>query len=163
MIERDANIDIDNENGNTPLMVATSPFNSGSIEAFQILLENGAEISTRNSEQHTVLMIAAARGKGAVIECLLRCKSDSYINEVEEIGDSIELAIKRLYDRKAKLKPLLDFCSNNNPGDGRYDAALSSALSLAKSRSRPDFVSLLLEHGAVDLDPGDTVETAHTV
>jgi ankyrin repeat protein len=91
-------------------------------------------------------MIAASQYNHGFFEYLLQSKSDLYINEVEEIGDALNLAASSGGLKSVKL--LLKFFGKMDPRDGRFNAALSVALSSATSKGRLDIIPLLLEYGA---------------
>jgi ankyrin repeat protein len=148
LVDNGADIDMTDCDGNTALMHAAI---SSSLEGFKMLVQRGANIRTRNSKRLTVLMIAADHYNHDFIEYLLQSKSDLYINEVEEIGDALNLAASN--GRLEIVKPPLEFFSKMDPRDGRFNAALSVALSSATSKGRSDIISLLREYGAQEAEP----------
>jgi len=149
LVDNGADIHMTDCDGNTALMHTAS---TGSLKGFKILVQHGANIRTRNSKRLTVLMIAAGLyNRHDFIEYLLQSKSYLYINEAEEIGDALNLAASN--GRLEIVKLLLEFFSKMDPRDGRFNAALSMALSSATSNGHSDIVSLLREYGAEEAEP----------
>jgi ankyrin repeat protein len=151
LIKHGADINMTDCDGNTALMHIANIQHAELLEGVKILVQNGANIRTRNSKRLTVLMIATNHYEFGVIEYLLQSKSDLYINEVEEIGDALNLASSRGLLENVKL--LLEFFCKIDPRDGRFNAALSVALSSATSNGHLDIISLLLEYGAEEAEP----------
>jgi ankyrin repeat protein len=151
LVDNGADINMTDCDGNTALMHTTRARYAGGLEGIKILVQNGADVRNRNSNRLTVLMIAAGRYDFGVIEYLLQSKSDLYINEVEEIGDALNLASSS--GRLKDVKLLLEFFCKIDPRDGRFNAALSVALSSATSNGHLDIISLLLEYGAEEAEP----------
>jgi ankyrin repeat protein len=152
LVDNGADIDITDCDGNTALMLAASKgYSLTTLDGFKILVQHGANIRTRNSKRLTVLMIAASQYNHGFFEYLLQNKSDLYTNEVEEIGDALNLAASN--GRLKIVKLLLEFFGKMDLRDGRFNAALSVALSSATSKGHLDIIPLLLEYGAEETEP----------
>ena len=65
LLERGANPNAQNDNGNTPMMVAARmPITGSRITAVDILLEKGADLTVRNQRGLTAIGIAKRRRRG---------------------------------------------------------------------------------------------------
>jgi ankyrin repeat protein len=97
-------------------------------------------------------MVASKGYQHKFVGYLLQQKHKFYINQVEEIENSLYIAVRNR--RLETVKLLLEFLSKMDSIDSRrYDAALSLALSSAKSEPpSPAITSLLLDYGAKELD-----------
>ena len=64
MLQNNAQIDIQNHAGDTPLHVAA---NSGRIEIFTQLLQQGADINAKNKTGNSPLHVATNEGHGEIV------------------------------------------------------------------------------------------------
>lgn len=153
LVERGADIEAVDVDGNTVLMVV-SRHPKQPLEAIQYLLGRQAEISTMNFKGCTTLMIAAGCGHDLVVKCLLQSRTSQYLEEVEEIWSSLQLATQKGYVETVRV--LLKF-SKKNIGS-HYQWLLSAVLSVENLKENPDIVNLLEEYGATFAPPAQETD-----
>lgn len=72
------NVNIVNQEGDSPLMVAAKV---GNLRILDIILSHNPDINARNQEGKTALMIAAESGQSQVVEKLLAHKADPTLKD----------------------------------------------------------------------------------
>ncbi|KAH9206061.1 hypothetical protein DL95DRAFT_469966 [Leptodontidium sp. 2 PMI_412] len=107
-----------------------------------------------NFKGWTTLMIAAGCGHDLVVKCLLQSRTSQYLEEVEEIWSSLQLATQKGYVETVRV--LLEF-SKKNIGS-HYQWLLSAVVSVENSKENPDIVNLLEEYGATFAPPAQETD-----
>lgn len=74
LIENDANVNVADVNGNTPLVFIINK--TGNLKVIQRLLEKGARVNLQNRTGETALMYAAWHGHLAIVQLLLENRAD---------------------------------------------------------------------------------------
>ena len=136
--ENDNKVDLEvrNEGGFTPLMVAAIRKNSYAIK---VLLEHGANINAEDKDGMTALMYAARYNSANEIGILLKFRARTYIGNGKS---ACMFAV--LYNSKDVIKELLA----NMPSIDTEDKYNQTALSMALEGNRVFAIRTLLEHGA---------------
>ena len=75
LIEKGADVNITDANGNTPLIFIINK--TGNLEITELLLEKGAAVNTQNRSGETALMYAAWRGHINIVRFLLENRADA--------------------------------------------------------------------------------------
>lgn len=84
LIEQNANLDIQDFNGNTPLLVACR---DGNIELVKLFLENNANLNIENENEETAVLIACIKGYNDIAMLLIKNNAD--INKKDILGRSV--------------------------------------------------------------------------
>jgi ankyrin repeat protein len=173
LLERGANVDVVDQNGDNALMITTSVY-QGSPEIVQLLVAKGINLDTQNKKGTTGLMIAASSGKTDIVNLLL--DKGANLNLVDLNGETaldhaiadgqIELA-KSLFARAAISKnnykteaemlravtnaALLEAASRGNLNDIKKQLAAGADIN---TRSRAGLTPLMLAlfYGSVRLE-----------
>ena len=99
LLEKGAQIDLQDSTGLSPLMVSCS---SGHTELTRILLVRGANVNLLNEEGITALMISSKKGDTEIVELLLKYKADVNIESVNG-NNAIQLSRENNHDPVTKL------------------------------------------------------------
>lgn len=71
LLQKGAELERKDRNGNTPLLLACESSLSGSEDAAIALLNNGANVNVTNASRKSAAMLAAKTGKAKVFELLV--------------------------------------------------------------------------------------------
>ena len=146
-LERGINVNVTDEGGYTPLMVAVASPEPG-VEMLRLLLENGADINAATGEGgDTALSLAIMHGTVEKVDALLEAGAD--VNYWREGG--YDALIDALHSRSmtegAPLLPLVELLLRHEaPVLGESEHG-ESALSVASYAGRMDVVQRVLEAG----------------
>ena len=99
LLEKGAQIDLQDSTGLSPLMVSCS---SGHTELTRILLVRGANVNLLNEEGITALMISSKKGDTEIVELLLKYKADVNIESLNG-SNAIRLSRENNHDPVTKL------------------------------------------------------------
>ena len=161
LLDHNADVNVRDKRGNTPLHVAVSTGN-GHLDICRILLNHNAEVNSQNHHGSTPLLIASERGP-ELVQLFLDHNADPRARDGD--GDTLlhcaALAgrlkvVRLLLERNADLN--VEVNSRNNKG--------STPLHLASAgyhEGNPDIVRLLLDHGADSQARNLSGETAFEV
>ncbi|HXJ72932.1 MAG TPA: ankyrin repeat domain-containing protein, partial [Candidatus Dormibacteraeota bacterium] len=136
LIERNANVNLENQK-NTALLVAA---NNGFKSIVELLLAKGADISATDARERTALHIAAADNRKEIAEVLLARKAD--LNARSSEGSPLYLAVQRGLVNMASL-----LISRGADVDAKGPNGLT-ALVQAIANLNQGLVELLLDHKA---------------
>ncbi|NVO20245.1 MAG: ankyrin repeat domain-containing protein [Bacteroidetes bacterium] len=122
LIDNNANLNYNqSEEQNTPLLLAIL---SGKDNIVQVLLNNDAEVSKRNSDGNTAMHLAAMNSKYAIILQILQKKGDVNVQNNEGYTPSmfcVSATNSNVYDRITTLRILFtagaDFSIKNSKGE----------------------------------------------
>lgn len=84
LLSKGADINLPDENGLTPLIVAAS---EGKFDAVKLLLENEADIDQEERNGVTALMVASAQGHPKIVQLLL--DNDAYVDVISSNGPQL--------------------------------------------------------------------------
>ncbi len=115
LLEEGANIDIKDQNKNTPLHLAAS---NGHTDIVKLLMEKGSDLSVVNKEGNTSLHLAASNGHIDIVKFLMEKGSD--LSAVNKNGDTLlHLAASNGHTDIVKLlmEKGSDLSSMNKDGD----------------------------------------------
>lgn len=133
-----ANINVkDNASGKTPLILATE---RGHVRTVALLIENGARIDLRSSEEWTPLVYAAARGQSDVARLLIGAGANVEVREPS--GGYTPLMIAALLGQADLIAPLIDAGADVN---ARSDQGGASALAIAAAGSSTNVLDTMAE------------------
>ena len=76
LLDRGADIDVKNNNGDTPIHEAAV---NGNTDIVKLLLERGAAIDVKTDFGNTPIHLAAVNGKTDTVKFLLSARADPYI------------------------------------------------------------------------------------
>ncbi|KAI4261371.1 MAG: hypothetical protein L6R42_003429 [Xanthoria sp. 1 TBL-2021] len=97
----------------------------GRIEAVQVLLESGADVTTRGGEYESALKAACISGEESIIRVLMQHGAD--VNEPSDsFGSPLQCAAQE--GRTAAIRFLLDNGADVNQQGGKWNNALEAAL-----------------------------------
>jgi ankyrin repeat protein len=136
LIERNANVNLENQK-NTALLVAA---NNGFKSIVELLLAKGADISATDARERTALHIAAADNRKEIAEVLLARKADLNARSLE--GSPLYLAVQRGLVNMASL-----LISRGADVDAKGPNG-QTALVQAIAHLNQALVEMLLEHKA---------------
>ena len=159
------------ENGNTPLMIATENEN---IDIVKSLLEKGAIVNSKNKDSFTAYDIAIMQGYTHIAEYLKQHGARSGLGHDDMPPPSSQRTVEQI-DKEAKVK-FLDYILQNDydnveaymgyfrvynqPVGLNFDLNTESPLAVAcDSNKTLDIIKLLLDHGA---DPNYILKDAHS-
>ena len=167
-IESGADVNAKNNNGNTPLCVASS---NEHIEIVKLLLEYGADVNAKNNYGSTPLYLASECGHTEIVKLLLEYGADvneytplywaSYKGHAEivklllEYGADVNIKDNdgrtplywaSVYGYTEIVKLLLEYGADVNVKSNSNNR--NTALYLASGRGHTEIVKLLLEYGA---------------
>ncbi|HXJ56652.1 MAG TPA: ankyrin repeat domain-containing protein [Verrucomicrobiae bacterium] len=137
LIERNANVNLENQK-NTPLLIAA---NNGFKSIVELLLAKGADISATDARERTALHIAAADNRKEIAEVLLARKAD--LNARSSEGSPLFLAVQRGLVNMASL-----LISRGADVDAKAPPNGRTALVQAIANLNQGLVELLLDHKA---------------
>ncbi|RAP28990.1 hypothetical protein DID76_04335, partial [Candidatus Marinamargulisbacteria bacterium SCGC AG-414-C22] len=153
LIENGADINKQNELGETPLHLAANiAANNKGRTTMELLLEKGADINIQNEAGDTPLHIADRNGDHATMKLLLEKGAD--INMPNKAGDTL-LHIAAKKDDHATMKLLLEKGADINKQNEKGDTLLH----IAAENGDHDTMKLLLENDAdinIQNEKGDT-------
>jgi ankyrin repeat protein len=124
--------------GFTPLHTAA---NQGQLIVARFLLDNGADVNCRNSNQETPLTLAAARGHKAMVELLLSRKAD-----VNVVGGGGYTALHQV--AQYGFKTVAEVLLANKANASATTISGATPLHLAAGVGNNALVELLLANGA---------------
>ena len=118
LIDKDANVNTQDCNGKTPLMVVCEQ--SGNVNIVQLLIDKGANVNTKDSSGKTSLMFACAQKPGTVeiVELLLSMGARVNIKDREDqtaldlLPKGMTGAIKKLLIEALKSQKKLEDIEN---------------------------------------------------
>jgi ankyrin repeat protein len=84
LLDRGAEVNVANDNGDTPLILACQYRSCDSMKSINLLVGLGAEVDAANKQGRTALMCAAARGDRQTVQLLLSRGAD--VDAVDEKG-----------------------------------------------------------------------------
>jgi ankyrin repeat protein len=114
LLNKGAFVDIQNEDGETPLYIAAS---EGHLDAVKLLIKRGASLDLAEKKGATPLMIATYRAPLAIVQALLDAKPEL---ELQDKGGSYPLMIAVLRGDIEVIHILLDAgASPNGPKNGQ--------------------------------------------
>ncbi|MGR3302530.1 MAG: ankyrin repeat domain-containing protein [Candidatus Scalindua sp.] len=138
LIEMGADVNDVNEGGGYITKTALhEAIKRNSLDIVKILIENGANIETKNINKYTPLQMAAKQGKTDIVEILIEKGAD--LDAVEHIDTALTMALEKGNYDIAKL--LINKGAEVNIYNGR-------ALNLADNNT--EIKELLVKNGAVD-------------
>ncbi|KAK2812422.1 hypothetical protein FQN50_001423 [Emmonsiellopsis sp. PD_5] len=139
-------------NGFTPILNRAA--RSGTLPVMKILLENGADVNSKNFEGWTPLHVAADAGQDAAVTVLLENGAD--INSKDAYAQTpLRLATQNGY--AAVVRTLLEMGADIEDGNREGETALI----IAARFGHTSVVRLLLQHGADVLARDRNGEIAH--
>lgn len=138
LLSRGADVNVQNELGQTALMVAAS---FGHEHITRTLLEYGAEIHASCQAGQTALNVAAIRGHERVVRMLVA--SGARVNEGKDIG-KLALAQAAAYGQDRIVQFLLDSGADVDAFGGNDETALG----MAAVNGNMKVARMLLDHGA---------------
>ena len=148
LIERGANVEMVDKNGDTALIIAAIPSNEGT-EILQLLLEKGVQTNTINIAGSTALITAAYWGNTLGVEYMLQCRKSQYIEAEQEVWSAMISATSGCH--VATVRVLLEFLSSADAKD--HGSLFEDAFSRADVLENPDMLSLLEEYRASFISP----------
>ena len=124
LLEKGANVNTQNENGYTALMLACDNENID-LDIIEMLLEKGADLNIRDSKGRTALMLACTTGYSSLVEILL--KRGSNVNITNSSGSTALMfaCLKDGKDRNKIIKMLLNKDADVNIINRNGDTALN--------------------------------------
>lgn len=125
------------DSGKTPLILATE---RGHVRTVAILIENGARIDRRSSEEWTPLVYAAARGQPDVARLLIGAGADLEVREPS--GGYTPLLIAALLGQADLIAPLIDAGADVY---ARSEQSGASALAIAAAGSSSSLLDTMAE------------------
>ena len=147
----DVNLNVRNEDGNTPLDVAVM---SGREQSAQLLIDAGADINISDNKQRTALHMAACNGYNDIVDALIK-RPDVSLNVRNENGDT-PLNVAADNGRAASARLLIDAGADINISDNNQWTALHTAAYFGYN----DIVDALIKRPDVNLnvrnEDGDT-------
>jgi ankyrin repeat protein len=138
LIRNQANINVKDKNGYTPLMIATI---KGNVAIVEMLLLNYADTNIKDSRGNTALMHATQIGNMEIFKMLAYDERTSAENK----GEALIIASR--FDSKEMVKILIEGKANLNQKDSNGNTSLIHAA----SRGYAEIVRQLIDHHA-DLD-----------
>lgn len=138
LIRNQADINVQDKNGYTPLMIATIKENVAIVE---MLLLNYADTNIKDSRRNTALMHATQIGVMEIFKLLAYDERTSAENK----GEALIIASR--FDSKEMVKILIESNANLNQKDSQGNTSLMHAA----SKGHTAIVRLLIDHHA-DLD-----------
>ena len=141
LIDKGANINIQNREGHTALMLASI---EGHIEIAKLLIDKGANINIQNREGHTALMLASIEGHTEIAKLLIDKGANINIQNRED-HTALMLASIKSHTEIAKL--LID----KGAGINIQNREGHTALMLATIEGHTEIVELLIDKRA-DID-----------
>ncbi len=137
-IESGADVNINDDNGNTPLYYASR---NRHTEIVKLLFDHGADVNTKNNVGDTPLHYASIHGQTEIVKLLLKYGAD--VNAKNNYGDTpLNYTSSRGHTEIVKL--LLAHGADVNVKD-KYG---NTPLYFASGEGHTEIVKLLLEHGA---------------
>lgn len=101
LIEKNTNINYTNENGDSPLIVASHYYQL--IDSIKILIENGANINHANQNGDTALHLSAKNGLAQIVNTLLINNANiHFINQNRDTALTIIINNILFYDKNIK-------------------------------------------------------------
>ncbi|KAL2066161.1 hypothetical protein VTL71DRAFT_2232 [Oculimacula yallundae] len=141
LIERGADIEAVDEEGNTVLMVVAR-HRRQPLEALEYLLAKGARIHTANLKNLTALMVASSHGHDLVVRYLLRRRTRQYLDEVDEIWSCLNLATEGGFVETIRV--LFEFSTENI--EIHFPHLQTAILSVESAKDNPKIVTLFEEY-----------------
>jgi ankyrin repeat protein len=125
----------DSLTGTTPLLLAIE---NGFFETTELLLKNGADVNSKNTEGQTLLICASIHGKSDAVRFLIERGVD--VNLRDNSGNTALIWASQMGDTKI-VNILLDKGADPNIQDNFGQTALA----VAKKRGRTEVVNLIEE------------------
>ena len=148
LIERGANVEMVDKDGDTALIIAAIHSNEGT-KILQLLLEKGAQTNTINLLGRTALTTAAYWGNTLGVKCMLQCRKSQYIEAEQEVWSAVIYATSGCH--VATVRVLLEFLSSADAKD--HGSLFEDAFSRAHVLQSPDMLSLFEEYRASFISP----------
>ncbi|KAH9108664.1 hypothetical protein AeMF1_016180 [Aphanomyces euteiches] len=139
-LSQDELIDVDqqDENGNTALMLAARGTSKLSVEYVQILISREADVDIKNKDSRTALMIAAVAGNVDIVELLLNQMAEIDIQDkdgktcldlVKELSNNPAIASETKHvSPHAKIKSMLTIETQTRANSVEFRDKLAKAL-----------------------------------
>jgi ankyrin repeat protein len=148
LIQRGADVNITNKNGDTPLFCAV---NKDDLDYLKILIAHGFKVDTKLWGGETALMSEAIAGRTEAVKLLLEAGAD--INAKDDRGQT---ALHRMWDVRGPFdhnryptpKDIVELLLARGADVNLKDKAGRTPLHLAAESADADIVKLLLEKGA---------------
>lgn len=132
------------EKGNKALFASTA---HGAKEIIKLLLHHGVDIDARNHYWQTPLAVAASNGNKEIMELLIQ--NGANVNTIDTRGNTPLIRSIREADSLEAARLLLAAGASASINQvSSNDASIGSALHSAVRRGKPEFIELLLQHGA---------------
>ncbi|SUW07618.1 ankyrin repeat-containing protein [Brachyspira pilosicoli] len=142
--KKDVEIDFKNEEGYTPLMIASY---KGNTDIVKLLLEYNASVDITNNYNYTALIYACIYGNLDVVKILLEHKADMYIETKLEKNYLTTLMIACSQNYTEIVRILLENGYDPNYKNQRGETAFIYYISIENNPSI-EIIKLLLEYGA---------------
>ncbi|WP_252319940.1 ankyrin repeat domain-containing protein [Spiroplasma endosymbiont of Lariophagus distinguendus] len=142
LIEKNTNINYTNENGDSPLIVASHYYQL--IDSIKILIENGANINHANQNGDTALHLAAKNGLAQIVNTLLINNANiHFINQNGDTALTIIINNSLFYDKN--IKNILE-----NIFYQEYEEYITNKAKVEIIKYRPEFSNNSLFHDIKD-------------
>ena len=143
--KKDIEIDFKNEDGYTPLMIASY---KGNADIVKLLLEYNASVDITNYDNYTALIYACLYGRADVVKILLEHKADMYIETKLENNHLTALMLACSQNHTEIVRILLENGYDPNYKNKKGETALIYTAFIKNDKPSTEIIKILLEYGA---------------
>ncbi|RDU35699.1 hypothetical protein DRW41_16275 [Neobacillus piezotolerans] len=154
LIEDGANINVQDSNGRTPVMIATY---NNDVAAAKVLIDAGADMDIRDNMKNNVFLYAGAEGYIDILKLAIKAGADPHITN-RYGGVAVIPASERGHVKVVELLLTETDISVNHVNNLGWTALIEAIILNNGNMRQQEIIRLLIKHGAdVNIPDGDGV------
>ncbi|WP_409270056.1 ankyrin repeat domain-containing protein [Neobacillus sp. SCS-31] len=154
LIEKGANINAQDPNGRTPVMIATY---NNDVTAAKVLIDAGADVDIRDNMKNNVFLYAGAEGYIDILKLAIKAGADPHITN-RYGGVAVIPAAERGHVDVVELLLTETDINVNHVNNLGWTALIEAIILNNGGKRQQEIIGLLIDHGAdVNIPDGDGV------